>query len=79
MAEKRNITMEDIFLEARIRSEGARIEVKKESETGRHPASRALRPIVIDGCEMVVGLWENPTSRLEIMVDGEDVTISDIC
>ncbi len=78
MAEKRNITKEDILLEARIRAEGARIEVKKEAGTGRNPVSQALRPIVIDGCEMVTSPWQNPTSRLGVIVDGNDVTISDM-
>lgn len=65
MVEKRNITKEDILLEARLRAEGARVEVKKEAETGRNRVSKALRPIVLDGCELVVGLWQNNTSRSE--------------
>lgn len=43
--EKRNITKEDIFLKARILSEGIRVKVKKQPETGS-----AYRPIVLDGC-----------------------------
>lgn len=72
MTEKRNIAKEDIFLEARLRAEGVRFEVKKEP-----PAGSAYRPVVLDGCDVVVGLWRNPASYLEVAVDGDDVTISD--
>ncbi|MEE9281698.1 MAG: radical SAM protein [Myxococcota bacterium] len=73
MTEKRNMTKEDVFLEARIRSEGVRIEVINK------PATWDLfRSIVMDGCELVVGLWENPYSRLEAIIDGDHVIISDM-
>lgn len=73
MAEKRNITKEDIFLKARIISEGVRFEVKKPPETGR-----AFRPMVMDGCEIVCLLRPSRYSRLEAAIDGEDVAISDM-
>jgi hypothetical protein len=72
--EKRNITKEDIFLEARLRAEGARIEAKNASK----PANRFYSAVVLDGCEMVVGLMPNEYSRLEVVIDGADVTISDM-
>ena len=72
MAEKRNITREDIFLKARLLSEGVRVEEK------RPPANGLRRTIVLDGCEMVTILRHNPYSRLEAVIDGEEVTISDM-
>ena len=72
MAEKRNITKEDIFLEARLRAEGVRIEVKKEPESGS-----IYRSIVLDGCDVVVGTWRNQDSYLVAAIDGEDVAILD--
>lgn len=73
MAEKRNITKDDIFLEARLRAEGARIEVRKA------PAAWSIvNAVVLDGCETVIGLWPNPASRLDAIVDGDDVVISEM-
>lgn len=72
MSEKRNITREDIFLKARLLSEGVRIEEKRPPENG------IRRTIVLDGCEMVTILRQNPYSRLEAVIDGEDVTILDM-
>jgi hypothetical protein len=73
MVEKRNITKEDIFLKARMLSEGIRIKVKKQPGKGK-----AFRPIVLDGCELVVMPLPNFYSRLEVVIDGEDVAISDL-
>lgn len=73
MTEKRNITREDIFLKARILSEGVRIIVKKQPETGT-----VFRPFVLDGCDLVVMPLPNSYSRLEVLIDGDDVTISDM-
>jgi len=73
MLEKRNITKEDIFLKARILSEGVRIKVKKPPERGA-----TFRPFVLDGCDLVAMPLPNPYSRLEVVIDGEDVTISDM-
>ena len=71
--EKRNITKEDILLKARILSEGIRVKVKKQPETGS-----AYRPIVLEGCDLVVMPLPNPYSRLEAIVNGEDIVISDM-
>lgn len=70
--EKRNITKADIFLKARILSEGVRLKIKKPLTTSY------FRPVVLDGCELVVMPLPNPYSRLEVVIDGEDVTISDM-
>ena len=73
MTEKRNINKDDIFLKARILSEGVRVKVKKPPEKGN-----AYRPFVLDGCDLVVMPLPNSYSRLEAVIDGENVTISDM-
>ncbi|MHA2006958.1 MAG: radical SAM protein [Promethearchaeota archaeon] len=73
MTEKRNITKEDIFLKARMLSEGVRIKVNKPPEKGM-----VLRPVVLDGCDLVVNLLRNKYSRLVVLIEGEDVTIMDM-
>ena len=73
MTEKRNITKEDIFLKARMLSEGVRIKVKKQPEKGTRN-----RPFVMEGCDLVVMLLPNLYSRLEVIIDGDNVTISDM-
>ena len=73
MTEKRNITKEDIFLKARILSEGVRVNVKMHSKTGD-----TFRPIVLDGCDLVVMPLPNLYSRLEVVIDGDAITISDM-
>jgi len=73
LTEKRNITEDDIFLKARILSEGIRMKVKKHPEKGI-----PYRPIVFDGCDLVVLPLPNPYSRLEAVIEGDNVTISDM-
>ncbi len=73
MTEKRNITEDDIFLKARILSEGIRMKVKKQPEKGI-----PFRPIVFEGCDLVVLPLPNPYSRLEAAIEGDHVTISDM-
>lgn len=74
MSEKRNITRDDIYLKARLLSEGARINVRKPPET---PVD-FMAGIVFDGCEIVSSLRPNRYSRLEAVVEGGRVTISDM-
>ena len=54
-------------------SEGVRITVKKQPEKGTRN-----RPFVMDGCDLVVMLLPNLYSRLEVIIDGDNVTISDM-
>lgn len=72
MTEKRNITKEDIFLKARILSEGVQRVVKKQPAKGW-----AFRPFVLEGSDLVIQLLPNSYSRLKAVIDGDDVTISD--
>lgn len=74
MAEKRNITRDDIFLEARLLSEGVRIERKTPAEK---PAAFP-GTIIMDGCEITTLLRPNAYARLQAVVDDDQVTISDM-
>jgi hypothetical protein len=73
MTEKRNITREDIFLEARLLSEGVRNEMKKPPENP--PAFPGT--VVLDGCEITTLIRPAPYSRLDAVIDGECITISE--
>lgn len=73
MIEKRNISKDDIFLKARILSEGVRVKVKKNPESGK-----PFRPFVLDGCDLVIQPLPNSYSRLEIVINGDDVTVNDL-
>jgi len=76
MPEKRNITKEDIFLKARLRAEGIRLEEKGPPIW--KPLHNAPGPfIVLDGCDMVASTMPNARSSLEAIFDGYDVTISE--
>ncbi len=73
---KRNITKEDILLKARLGA--ARVEVK--GPLLWKPTASVLNPrIVLDGCDMVahIGMQSNPLSPLELVIEGNDVTISE--
>jgi hypothetical protein len=63
IAEKRNITREDILIKARIASEGMRMPMGGQI-VAWGPA------IVLDGCELVMYTWHNPRSRLQMSIDG---------
>ena len=73
MTEKRNITKKDIFLKARLLSEGVRIEVEKPPEK-----SGIYGGIVLDGCGIASLLRPDPYSRLDAVIEGNHVTISDM-
>lgn len=75
MTEKRNITKEDIFLEARLRAEGCQVEVKKVGKEWEH--GNIYQSVVLDGCDIVMGLWQNPASHLKVIFDGDNATISE--
>jgi hypothetical protein len=74
MIEKRNITREDIYLEARLLSEGVRIEIKTPPE--KPPAF--FGTIVMDGCDITTFLRPSSYSRLEAVIEGDRITISDM-
>lgn len=83
--QKRNITKEDILLKARILSEGVRITEEAKAAGAASPAECVLeesyfemgRPIVLDGCDLVVATRSDPRSRLQMHCDGADVSIVD--
>lgn len=74
MAEKRNITKADIFLEARLLSEGVQVKETAPPETPRaFPGT-----IVLDGCEISTAMRLNRYSRLEAEIVGNEIIISDM-
>ena len=84
MTEKRNITRQDVLLRTRLDTEGARY-LKVEGSLPKDPSIIATlmtnRRIALDGCGAVVPFLRirpNPRSRLEVSIDGDDVTISDL-
>lgn len=74
MAEKRNITKDDIFLEARLLSEGVRIETKTPAE---EPAAFP-GTIIIAGCEITALIRPNAYAPLQAVIEDDQVTISDM-
>ena len=77
MTEKRNITKEDILLKARLLTEGVRLQVKApSSRRSKNPYAPML--IVFDGCDVVAPVMPNPRSILELVADGDEVTISEL-
>ncbi len=79
MAGKRNITKEDILLKTKLLAEGARVEVKGPPLWQPSIDGFASNPhIVFDGCDITAVILPNPRSRLEAIIEGKDVTISDM-
>jgi|TARA_Y100000310_G_scaffold335301_1_gene416946 hypothetical protein len=77
MTEKRTITKADILLKARLLTEGARYEVKAPSSR-RSKSPYAPTLIVFDGCDVVAPVYPGSRSTLEVVADGDDVTISEL-
>ncbi len=84
MTEKRNITKQDVLLRTRLDTEGARY-LKVEGSLPKDPSIIATlmtnRRIALDGCGAVIPFLRirpNPRSRLEISIEGDDVTISEM-
>lgn len=77
MSEKREVTKEDILLKTRLISEGARLEVKGELQW--QVGDPFVGPIIVfSDRKMVAETRVNPRSRLELIVDGNEVTISEM-
>jgi len=68
--EKRKITKDDIWLKARLLSEGARLQFKQAPHKG-------LGSVILDGCELPVMTPYNKYSSLDVVFDHGFVTISD--
>ncbi len=84
MTEKRNISKQDVLLRTRLDTEGARY-LKVEGSLPKDPSIIATlmtnRRIALDGCGAVIPFFRirpNPRSRLEISIEGDDVTISEM-
>ena len=84
MTEKRNITKEDVLLRTRLNTEGARYKEVKgplPSDPIQLTSLITNRRIALDGCGMVVPflrIGPNHRSRLEVSIDDDDVTISEM-
>ncbi len=71
MTEKRNITKEDIYLKARLNAEGVRYRIEGSGKKGGGG-------FILDGCDLPVAAYANPFSRLELIYEGDAVTITDM-
>jgi len=79
MIDKRNVTKADILLKTKLLAEGARVEVKGTLLRQATQGGFGHNPhIVFDGCDITVAVLSNPRSRLDVLIDGNDVTISDM-
>jgi len=72
MTDRRNITKEDIYLKARLIAEGVR------HRTGGPGKKRGTGGFILDGCELPIMAFPNRFSRLELIYEGDTVTITDM-
>jgi len=72
MTEKRNITKEDIYLKARLNAEGVKYRVEGSGK------KRGAGGFILAGCELPVMVFSNPFSRLELIYEGNGVTVTDM-
>ncbi|NEX13431.1 MAG: hypothetical protein C1941_01820 [Prosthecochloris sp.] len=72
-ATKRVISKEDIHLKARLLSEGAKVTVNKPPATGYNP----FRAMVINGSDLATLVRQEPYTRLEVQVNGDDLEFLD--
>ena len=76
MTEKRKATKEDILLKTRLIAEGARFDVRGEYLWESKDAF--IEPIVIfDECDIVTETRSNPRSRIDLILEGSNVTIAE--
>lgn len=73
MSKKRVITKEDIHLKARLLSEGAKVTVNKPPVTGFNP----FRAMVLNGSDLATLVRQEPYTRLEVQVNGDDLEFYD--
>ena len=79
MAETRKTTREDVLLQTRLFAEGVRYVVKGTPLWDPVPEGEPKAPIVVlDGCELYCRARENQRSRIDVIMDGNDVTISEM-
>lgn len=80
MTEKRSITREDVLLRTRLQAEGARYVVK--GTPGWDPPPEQGFPahpvVILDGCNLRATSRPNPRSRIDLIMEGENATISDM-
>ncbi len=80
MTVTRNVTREDVLLKTRLFTEGVRYEFRGESLWDPIPEGQTPEvPIVmLDGCDLSCRTRPNQRSRIDVIIDGNDVTISEM-
>ena len=79
MTPRRKVTKEDALLKTRLAAEGVRYEVQGRLQWDRTLDGFMIHPnIVLDDCGLHAATRPNPHSILEAVIDGEDVTISEM-
>ncbi len=78
MSKKRNITEEDIFIKARILSEGIRVDDNDLAAVAAPGTLYGLRPFVFGEAGIPVAILPNEYSRLKISLEGEQATVYDM-
>ncbi len=77
MSAKRNISEEDIYLKARILSEGVQMTDMDLMRAFKENSQYGLSPFVLDESGMEAAMIPNKFSRLKVTLDGEKATVSD--
>ncbi len=77
MPGKRNISEENIYLKARMLSEGVHMTDMDLLRAFKENSQYGLRPFVFDESGMQAALWPNKFSRLTVTLDGEKATVAD--
>ena len=77
MATNRNISVEDLYLKARILSEGVKMSDLELLMAFKENTQYGLRPFVLDESGMQAALWPNKFSRLTVTLEGQKATVSD--
>ena len=75
----RNTTRDDVLLKTRIFAEGVRYEFRGESLWDPiHEEEAPKVPIImLDGCDLYTRTRPNPRSRIDVIIEGNNVTITE--
>lgn len=79
MTEPRKITRDDVLIKTRLLAEGVRYDVKGTAVWQPQLDGFMKNPnVVLDGCGLVAASRPNPHSIIDLTLDGNDVTISEL-
>ena len=79
--ERKQCTREQVFLATRVFADGVRYVEKGTSAWDPLPEQGPIKAnprFILDGTDMAVNTQPNPRSRLDMVMDGEDVTITEM-